>query len=548
MISVGVDIGTYSIKVADVESTSKSYIVRRVQEFPLSLDLTKDRKIEIIDTLRTLFSQYDLGHTQFVFALPQPFISARLLQFPFRERFKVQKAVISELEDELPFSQEDAIFDAKIVRYIGKGAEVLAMAAPKERVRDVLELAQDCGVEPVLVSAEGMALNNLFENFDQAPPEALVVGPDIPVARAAELTLNIGHASTELLVYVDGLLVGVRNIDWGAKNLADGIGQKYGLNYLQGMNELKSKGFILLDKSQGTREQAAFSQTIEDSLMGLVAELRLVMLETQSDFNLSWTKGHLLGGGAQLKNLGGFLTQHFQIPFNRYRQLERHPAVSFETNLHWDMVGGVAIGLAIEALKRPRNPATNFLKEEFARQSQVFEALWEKWSYTAKIAGAAFVIFLIYAVIRENLAYSLMDESDRVLRTQAQAIANMKGSKATPSRVRKFISTQEKLALSRKQAEKVVQLNSALDILNRISTSLPTRGQIRLEVKRLTIDNDTAEVHGYAESSKDRTAVQTALARVSSNNKTENIQPRIEIPKGKVGFAYRIKIQRFSGG
>jgi Tfp pilus assembly PilM family ATPase len=55
MISVGIDIGAYSIKVAEVEAPSKSYVIRRVQEFPLSLDLTKDKKIEIIDTLRTLF-------------------------------------------------------------------------------------------------------------------------------------------------------------------------------------------------------------------------------------------------------------------------------------------------------------------------------------------------------------------------------------------------------------------------------------------------------------------------------------------------------------
>ena len=36
MVSVGVDIGTYSIKVAEVEATSKSYVLRRVQEFPYS--------------------------------------------------------------------------------------------------------------------------------------------------------------------------------------------------------------------------------------------------------------------------------------------------------------------------------------------------------------------------------------------------------------------------------------------------------------------------------------------------------------------------------
>ncbi|NJM10484.1 MAG: pilus assembly protein PilM, partial [Bdellovibrionaceae bacterium] len=122
MISVGIDIGAYSIKIAEVEATSKSYIVRRVSEFPLSLDLTKDKKIEIIDTLRTLFGQYDLDQTNFIFSVPLKSVSARLLNLPFRERFKVQRAIVSQLEDELPFNQEDAVFDAKIVRFAGKGA------------------------------------------------------------------------------------------------------------------------------------------------------------------------------------------------------------------------------------------------------------------------------------------------------------------------------------------------------------------------------------------------------------------------------------------
>src|SRR3954471_5369719 len=106
MISIGVDIGSYSIKIAEVESTSRSYVIRRVQEFPLSLDLTKDRKIEIIDTLRTLFEQFDSDKMHFVFSVAQKSVSARLVQFPFREKFKIQRAVASQLEDDLPFSQE----------------------------------------------------------------------------------------------------------------------------------------------------------------------------------------------------------------------------------------------------------------------------------------------------------------------------------------------------------------------------------------------------------------------------------------------------------
>lgn len=548
MISIGVDIGSYSIKIAEVESTSKSYAIRRIQEFPLSQDPTKDKKIEIIDTLRTAFSQVDQDKTTFVFSISQQSVSMRLVEFPFRERFKVQKAVAAQLEDDLPFSQEDAVFDTKIVRFLGKGAQVLAMAVPKDRVGEVLHLSHDCGVEPTLISADSIALANTFEQWLMPPPEGIPEVQEIPAPKSAELVLNIGHLNSQILIYADGILLNVRNIDWGAKNLVDALVAKYSLNYLQCLKELQLKGAVILEKSQGTKEQMTFSQTIEKSLQGLVGIMRLKMLEAQSEFNLQWTKGTTTGGGSQLRNINAFLTQSFEFPFNRLKQFDLHPPINFETNPHLEAVTATAIGLAIEGLKRPRNPATNFLKGEFARQSQVFEVLWEKWGYTVQLAGVAFVIMMIYGITRVSFSQRLVEESDKALQTQALAVANLKGSKASQNNIRKFLGNVEKEAKNRKSAQKVTKINSALDILNRISAAVPTNAQVLHEVKRIIIETKTAEVHGYANSAGDGQKVMAALQKVAEDGKVQTINPQIKTPAGKVPFACKFKIQRFSGG
>jgi general secretion pathway protein L len=548
MISVGVDIGTYSIKVAEVEPTSKSYIVRRVAEFPLSLDLTKDKKIEIIDTLRTLFAQYDFNHTTFVFSVAQNAVSSRLMNFPFRERFKVQKAVAAQLEDDLPFSQEDAIFDTKIVRFIGKAADVLAMAVPKENVADVINLAHDCGVRPSLVSADSLGLSNLFEPWTEPPPETFPPSTEAPVTRTADIVLNLGHTGSQMVIYSEGILLGVRSIDWGAKNIADAIGAKYGLNYIQAMRELQLKGYILLEKAQGTKDQVAFSQCIEKSVAELVGMMRLKMLELQSEMNLQWSKGWMLGGGSLLKNLGAFLTQSFEIPFNRYKQFEHHPPVSFEFNTQMEAVTATAIGLAIEGLKRPRNPATNFLRDEFAQESDFLRNLWERWGYTAQLAGAAFLILIVYGITRDSLSQRLLDESDRVLRIQAEAVANLKGKRAGNESIRKFIAGVDKDAKNRKQAEKVSHLNSALDVLNLISAAMPPATTVPMEIKRVEINNEMAEVHGYTASAGDVGKILQALQKVSTTGKADTITSKVQAPAGRTPFAFKFHVQRYSGG
>ncbi|MGE4132442.1 MAG: pilus assembly protein PilM [Bdellovibrionales bacterium] len=549
MISVGVDLGTYSIKLAEVEATSKSYIIHRVMEIPLSLDPNKDRKIQIIDALRTTFGNYDLSKTSFVFSLPQKSISNRLIQLPFRERFKVQKASIALLEDEIPFSLEDAIFDAKIVRYQGKGADVLAMATPRERVNELVQLAHDCGVDPILISCDGVGLTNLFEKWWDPPSEALPALQEVPTAKVADIVLNLGHTTTDLLVMAEGSLLSVRNVDWGAKNLAEAIGHRYGLNYLQAMKELQSKGFVLLEKTPASREQQAFSQVIEGSLELLVHDLRLKLLELQSELGLQWGKGWLTGGAAALKNLNGYLTQGLQIPFNRYKQFDHHPSVNFNVDGHTDLVTSVAVGLAIEGIKRPRNPASNFLKGDLAKQSNFLESVKEKWGYAASVGATLFFIFFVYAVIRDSLALSLLDQSQLALKKQAEAVAGLKGSRANERGIRNFISKQEKIARGRKQAENVLKLNSALDVLRLISSSVPSRDQGDLEIKYLTIRGTAVEVHGYAGNGLIKNNVVKGLTGMASGGKLHDIPNRVTaIPAGQVPFSYKMTTSRSGGG
>lgn len=545
MISVGVDIGSYSIKLAEVESTSKSYIVRRIHEIPFSQSLTQDRKIEIIDALRNLFVSYDLNNTQFIFAVPQELVSIRYRQFSFRERYKILKTVPFELEDDIPFSQEDSVFEAKIVRYAGRGADVLAMACPKQTIREVLNLAHDCGIEPMLISAESLALGNLFERWYDAPPEGIAATEEIPAAKPAQVVVDIGHQTSKVMVYSESALISIRNLDWGTFHMAQALAQKYGLNPLQGLKELQSKGFILLDKSSASKDQVAFSNVIEASLSELVRQMKLKLLEVQSEFNLTWERGSLVGGGSMLRNISGFLTQKFEFPFNRYKQFEHHPVVGFDPHPQLEAITGVAVGLAIEGLRRPKNPAVNFLRGEFERQSQTLQAMWEKWNYAAKCVGVLFLIFFVYAMFRDSFAISMADQSREVLKNQAQAIAGLKGRDASPTRIRNFIKLNKQEQANRKQGEKVQNINSALDVLNSLSKSLPVRN-VKFEVKRLTVDNTRVDILGHVPTQNDVPRIEQALKAMAMNGKVE----RLPVPQttANVAFGYRFYVIRMASG
>ena len=150
MKSLGIDIGSSSIKIVEINSNNKGIQITRFMEHTLSVNTIQsesDSQLEIIEFLRTIASSYDPQNTTFVVGMGQDKVSVRNKIFPFTERLKIIKSLPFELEEELPFSNDTAIYDAKVIHHFGSTAEVLACATPKNRIQKVLDLMQDSNID-----------------------------------------------------------------------------------------------------------------------------------------------------------------------------------------------------------------------------------------------------------------------------------------------------------------------------------------------------------------------------------------------------------------
>ena len=83
---LGVDLGSYSIKIAELDVSSKGYSFTAFHEFPLSQDPQRDRGLEIIETLRQFSARFDSSNTKWVTAIQQNRVSVHHKRFPFRDR------------------------------------------------------------------------------------------------------------------------------------------------------------------------------------------------------------------------------------------------------------------------------------------------------------------------------------------------------------------------------------------------------------------------------------------------------------------------------
>lgn len=548
MKSLGIDIGSSSIKIVEVQSTSKGFQVTQCMEHPLGIAPGHDQELEILEYLRDFASLYDPAQTRFIFALPQNRVAVRNKFFPFNDRLKIAKSLAFELEEDLPFSADNAIFDAKIIRAVGAGAEILACAAPKIHVQNLIQRAQDSNMDPFLVSAEGTAYANVFEKWNEAPPAvaapALGLDEEVKPVRHLTLALHIGHSRTLVCAFEGSSLIQVGSILWGGKNIAEAIAQKYEIPYIEAIKELQTKAFILTNKQGATFDQVTFSDTIAKCVREMARDLQLAILELKSEFNAQINSISMTGGVSQIQNLGPFLTQVLEVPVNRVSALDQTPNIAFERSVANGAKMGVALGLALEGFKKPRNPPVNFLRGEFAKENHQFKMFWEKWGSTIKVATAALVVLFVYTTLRESFALSLADRTQEVLKNQAKTVAGLKGRAASENGIRKYIRDNKKRAADLKTLASVANMNSALDIAKKINDAVPPKSSITLDIQQLSVQDQQVILQGYVNSPKEMSLLQQALTNVSTDGQVKQGQSRLNPMPGRTAFSFSFNVDR----
>lgn len=548
MKSIGIDIGSSSVKVVEIQTTSKGYSINQYFIHQLSQRPSQDQDLEVIEFLRDLSTRYDPDKTKFCIGLRQDRVATRLKYFPFTERLKINKALPMELEEDIPFSIENSIFDGKVTKYYGHTAEVIACATPKTHISALLQKMSDCGIRPQIISAEGVALANLFERWDSEPaklPPLDLTQEDSRPAKNFHLVLNIGFTKTLVCAFEGSSLIGVRTVLWGGKNIAESISKRYEIPFTEAIKEMEAKAFILTSKQETSTDAKVFSETIAKSVKDLVRDLQLSILEFRSEFNGTLERIDLTGGVSVLQGLAPFLTQMLEVPVNRTRVLDHFPQILFEKTDITDSRLGNAIGLALEGLKRPRNPALNFLRQEFATQNHRLKKFIDRWSKSLQFMFAVLVVLYAWTYVRVDLSEQLSEKTTTLLKSQAKNLIRPGEKKGVSQKdISNYISQLRKNSASKKQIQSYYGMTSAIEILKQISEAAPPKIKNPMEIRTVQINSFEVSIEGYADSAAQLQSLEQNLMPISKNGKITKNPPRLAPFKNKVVFSISFPVDR----
>ena len=559
MKTVGIDIGSFSIKVAELEGSGSSIRVTALKEQPLSQKPGVDKELELITHLKEVISSYKAEETRFVLGLPQDRISTRVLQFPFKEKFKILKSLPFELEDQIPFSASDAVFEAKVIRTFPVGSEVLAVAAPKSLVKNFINLSADVQMDPEIISLEGFALNNLFEDLFAVPKadqnfEEMDSGDDeedgesssgseIPQQKKlkdGEAVLDIGHSSSTLIVRSGGSLYNLRRINWGAKNLAQAISKVYNIQEMESLQNIKASKGILLGKDSFQSEDIKFSDALSEEINNLGQLLKWTLLEIKGANGIDVKGIGLLGGLSQLKNIGPKLTQNTLTPCNRVLKIKNHPELDLQNGSGNELSMGVAIGLGLEAFKRASNPPVNFRQDEFKKENSDLKDFWSAWGFYINLAAASIAVFFVYAFLRQSISEELMLTSKQNMRSAAESVFKMKKYNASVGKLKKLFGDLEQREKTKLEilARTKKQGSSPLNTLKRISEKASSKLSLPIDITKLEINNNMVQIQGVTSARSELQSFNKRLKAlaVGKVNKTER-----NMPDEKISFSISFK-------
>ena len=231
----GIDIDAVSIKLVELDGSSRRPKITRTLSFPRSApEQSEDPEVptrseyeQLIEDLKAAFAESGSTRERGVLVVPASTCILRNMTLPFHGKDEIRKTLKYEAEGQIhSHSIEDVVVDGLIVDERDEGTELFMVACPKEALDSDLKALQKSGIDPeraelsLLLLVEAARLLGVFD-----PAE----GEDALPSELPEVVLEIGPTSIGIAIVRDGSIWTGRSLRWGLARVADDSGEVDGV-------------------------------------------------------------------------------------------------------------------------------------------------------------------------------------------------------------------------------------------------------------------------------------------------------------------------------
>ncbi len=299
----GLDVGSSSIKVVQLEQGSKGYALRAFATVDLPPEVIGEGMIKdppvVVDAIKEVIGKARVQSKDAIISVSGRELIMKKIQLPKVNPKELGDAIMLEAEHHINLPIEEVYLDHQVVgQSAGQGGtmDVMLVAVKKTKINEYVAVVEEAGLSPIVVDVDAFAVQNQYEiNNPEAAAEAVAL-------------IDIGASVMKTNVIRGGSSIFARDIAFGGNNYTRAICQRLNIPF---------------EKAEAAkRGQEVPGVSWDDLVPSLEAVSRELSLEIQRTFDYfaSTTESErisrivLSGGCSKLAGMDEFLSSSWGIP------------------------------------------------------------------------------------------------------------------------------------------------------------------------------------------------------------------------------------------
>jgi type IV pilus assembly protein PilM len=257
---VGLDIGSHSIKLVEINDSKKGMILKNFGIIGLPKDAIVEgtiKEMEVVaSAIKSLYKNLNVKNKNVATSISGFSVIVKKINIAKRDESELDSTIHEEAEQYIPFDISDVNLDYEILKgreeTQGEGSEegsakkipdlmdVMLVAAKKDIIEDYESLIHLAGLNPVIMDVDAFALQNAFE----------MSRDDVSGCYAI---INVGAEELGINAVKNGVSIFTRDSSYGGLQITEAIMTKFNVSF-EDAEKIKLGG-IKVDKEKAALEE-----------------------------------------------------------------------------------------------------------------------------------------------------------------------------------------------------------------------------------------------------------------------------------------------------
>ena len=352
---VGLDIGSHSIKLAEIDDSKKGKILRNFGIIGLPKDAVVEGTVKEMEitasAIKTLYKNLGVKNKNVATSISGFSVIVKKISISRREDSALESSIHEEAEQYIPFDINDVNLDFEVLKApeeepgededeeAGKNElelmDVMLVAAKKDIIEDYERVIRLAGLNPAIMDVDAFALQNAFEVSSEHTTGCYAI-------------INIGAEELGINAIKNGVSIFTRDSSYGGSQITDAIMAKFDVDYGEAEK-------IKLGGSQDHKEKDGLEEIFTTVVSEWVQEIKRALDFLSTTYPEETIEKIIIsGGGYRVPGFLKYLGAETDIPV-----VELNPFTGLQINeklfdpeyiSYMAPQAGVAVGLALRSI------------------------------------------------------------------------------------------------------------------------------------------------------------------------------------------------------